>query len=43
MNLDNNVKVFVNGAWIGVTDEPKNYIYLLKIKNIKVLLIFIQV
>jgi DNA-directed RNA polymerase beta subunit len=34
-NLDNYVKVFINGAWIGVTDEPENLYLSLKDKKYK--------
>ena len=34
-NLDNYVKVFINGAWIGVTDEPEKLYLSLKDKKYK--------
>jgi len=34
-NLDNKVKVFVNGCWIGITDEPKELYENLKNKKYK--------
>ena len=34
-NLDNYVKVFINGAWIGITDEPEKLYLSLKDKKYK--------
>ena len=34
-NLDNYVKVFINGAWIGITDEPEKFYLSLKDKKYK--------
>ena len=36
------VKVIVNGCWVGTTDEPFELYSILRIRNTKQLLIFIQ-
>lgn len=34
------VKVFINGAWVGITDSPQELYLMLKDKNTRVSLIF---
>jgi hypothetical protein len=40
--LHGKVKVFINGCWVGISNNPIEFYKTLKIKNIKVLLIFIH-
>jgi DNA-directed RNA polymerase II subunit RPB2 len=40
-DLDDYAKVFINGSWVGITNDPEKVYVNLKEKNIKVLSIFI--